>query len=60
MKIENKKIVLIGCKSDLADEREISDIEIKSLEEIYKVPCYLTSSKSNSNVKESLDNFALS
>ena len=45
-------MVLVGNKSDMFDEREVSASEAKSLAEEWDCPAYETSAKTRSNVDE--------
>jgi GTPase SAR1 family protein len=51
-KFDLPEIVLVGCKADLAAEREISRDQAITLAQDWKVPYMETSAKSNSNVQE--------
>ena len=51
---KNIPIVLLGNKSDMINERKITEKEAKEFAEKYSLPYYETSAKNKTNIKESI------
>ena len=48
--VESASAVIFANKSDLRDQREVSDRDLEDLSEAYDIPYYLTSAKTGDNV----------
>jgi len=50
--IDRFPVILVGCKCDLSQQREVSSLEAKSLAELYGFEYIETSAKNGTNVSE--------
>jgi|688.fasta_scaffold1918897_2 GTPase SAR1 family protein len=52
---EKKPVVLIGCKSDCAEDREVDYFDGERTAESFSAPYIETSAKKNENVEEAFE-----